>query len=193
MQHSWTTPPKHQRHCGFWRLWWMWGVCFSICTAFTRPSDWLVAVEKGKTVRDAQQRVTGRIFFICFHVNSRHWARAQWPIPFPREILLSEASVKIVCLDATFYWLPVNECPIRLAVIWEIYISAASCNNKMVLVRGREDDRSVTERRLWSAVRHLDMLFDHSITGISSQGWSLYKEKGFLIYAGQDQQVINNI
>lgn len=73
------------------------------------------------------------------------------------------------------------------------YIFAASCNNEMVLVRGREDDRSVTERRLWSAVRHLDMLFDHSITRISSQGGSLYKEKGFLIYAGQDQQVITNI
>lgn len=74
-----------------------------------------------RTVRDAQKRVTGRIFFICFHVNSRHWARAQWPIPFPRGILISEAFVNIICLDATFYWFLVNECPVRLSVIWEIY------------------------------------------------------------------------
>lgn len=78
--------------------------------------------DRKKRRRDAQSWVTGRIFsFLYFHMHFHHWTRAQWPIPFPYEILMSEAFVNNICSDATFYWLPVRECPIRLALIWKLH------------------------------------------------------------------------
>lgn len=116
-------PAAHQTHYGLCWLWRMWGVCFSICTGFTALLEWLVEIEK-KGEKEKMHSCEWLAEFppLCFHMHSHHWARAQWPIPFPYEILMPEASVNNICSNATFYWLPVRECPIGLALIWKMHI-----------------------------------------------------------------------